>query len=89
MNKTKIAVTTGILALALTGIGVGSAMAATVTPSPAPGTSATVTEAPESTTPETTGTEAPESTTPGDGLDGGHADADGVDVNNQGGPNEK
>ena len=91
MNKKKI-IAAGIIVLALTGIGSGAALAATpaaptsgtavVDPS-APGT----TEAPESKSAvETPGSEA---ATPDDGNDGGHADPEGIDVNHEGGADEK
>ncbi|TFD21373.1 hypothetical protein [Cryobacterium sp. TMS1-13-1] len=91
MNKKKI-IAAGIIVLALTGIGSGAALAATpvaptataavVDPS-TPGT----TEAPESESAvETPGSEA---ATPDDGNDGGHADPEGVDVNHEGGADEK
>ncbi|MCI4660062.1 hypothetical protein [Cryobacterium zhongshanensis] len=87
MIKKKIAAA-GIIVLALTGIGSGAALAATPT-APTAATSAT----PAAT--ETPGVESPtetpgvESATAGDGNDGGHADAEGVDVNNEGGAAEK
>lgn len=91
MNKKKIAVA-GIIVLGLTGIGSGAALAATPA-APASGSSVTDTstpgtpEAPESESAvETPGTEA---ATPDDGNDGGHADPDGVDVNHEGGADEK
>jgi hypothetical protein len=96
MNRTKIAAV-GALALALTGLGVGGAVAAT----PVPPTTATTAPAPDPTATNGTApgtTEAPDATeapgapeTPGasDGNDGGHADPDGVDVNNEGGAAEK
>jgi hypothetical protein len=90
MNKKIIGA--GIIVLALTGIGSGAALAATPA-APSAGTAVTDTatpgtqEAPDSES----AVEAPdtEAATPGDGNDGGHADANGVDVNNEGGASEK
>lgn len=93
MNKKKIAAA-GIIVLALTGIGSGAALASTPA-APSSGTAVTDTatpgtpDAPDSESEsagETTGTE---SVTPGDGNDGGHADPEGVDVNHEGGADEK
>ena len=91
MNKKNVAAA-GIIVLALTGIGSGAALAATPA-THASGTAVSATSTP--VTPETPGSEsaveAPgtEAATPGDGNDGGHEDADGVDVNNEGGAAEK
>ena len=91
MNKKKFAAA-GVIVLALTGIGSGAALAATPA-APNSGTAETDTatpgtpDAPDSESAgETTGTE---SATPGDGNDGGHADPEGVDVNHEGGADEK
>ena len=83
-NRTKIVVGAA-LALALSGAGIGAAVAST----PAPGTES----ASPTSTVETTEQSAPE--TPvgqeatSDGNDGGHQDPQGVDVNHEGGQNEK
>jgi hypothetical protein len=103
MNKNTIKIALiAVLGLSLTGVGVGGAVAATTPPTnPSVGSSSTsspttkVVETPgteiadgaESTAPETPGTEQPGAAS--DGNDGGHADANGVDVNHQGGANEK
>ena len=75
MKKITIAATAA-LALALTGVGVSAAMAATPAPTPGVSTTEPTTEAPST-----------EAATPNDGP-GGHADAEGVDVNNEGGASE-
>ena len=93
MKKKTIAVT-GLLVLALTGVGASAAMASTSTPPTTPSVSTPVTstpagpksdaEVPDST--EVAGPEsATESATAGDGNDGGHADPEGVEVNNKAG----
>ncbi|MBG6214747.1 hypothetical protein RCH23_002828 [Cryobacterium sp. CAN_C3] len=82
MNKKKIAAA-GVIVLALAGIGSGAALAAT------PGTPAPVTAVTDTTTPGTTEAPDTESSTPDDGNDGGHADAEGVDANHEGGADEK
>lgn len=87
MNKKKIAAA-GVIVLALAGIGSGAAMAATPAQSVP---SSAVSETANPGTPETPDSESAletpgtEVSTPDDGNDGGHADADGVDVNNEGG----
>ncbi|HEY0373473.1 MAG TPA: hypothetical protein VGC94_01675 [Amnibacterium sp.] len=84
---------TGALALALTGVGAGGAMAVTSHPASSISTVSAVhplsssTAGAETSTTEST-TEAPESAATSDGP-GGHADAENVDVNHQGGANEQ
>ncbi len=78
-------------ALGLGALGTTAAMAATPTPTPSQVSSVTSTDAPGAIeTPDaaetSTGVEAPEAS---DGNDGGHADPEGVDVNNVGGTAEK
>jgi hypothetical protein len=91
MNKKKAAAA-GIIVLALTGIGSGAALAGTPA-APTSGTAVTDTATPG--TPEAPDSESAvetpgsESATPGDGNDGGHADPEGVDVNHEGGADEK
>ena len=53
------------------------------------GTSAEAAAGTESTTEPAAGTETASETGPSDGNDGGHADAPGVDVNHEGGADEK
>ncbi|WP_104131488.1 hypothetical protein [Cryobacterium sp. M91] len=91
MNKKRIAAA-GIIVLALTGIGSGAALAATPA-APTSGTAVTDTTTPitpdvpdSESAVETPGSEA---ATPDDGNDGGHADPEGVDVNHEGGADEK
>jgi hypothetical protein len=90
MKRSTIAAA-GIIALALTGVGVSGAIAATPAPSSpvtdgaTPGTGATEAPGTESTT-ETTD---PETDGVSDGNDGGHADPEGIDVNHEGGADEK
>lgn len=92
------------LALGLTGIGVGGAVAATLPPTTPPASSSATTSTTKTTEvpgteaadgsatagSEATGTEAPgtEKTSVSDGP-GGHADAQGANVNHQGGNSEK
>jgi len=95
----KTIVVTAVLALALAGIGAGAANASTSAPS---NSSSVSTPTTASVTPPAADTEVPDATeapggatetveTPGvsDGNDGGHADPEGVDVNNEGGASEK
>ncbi|MGN6198192.1 hypothetical protein [Humibacter sp.] len=97
MNKfTKIAAGS-VLALGLTGAGIGAANANTI-PAPTPTspstssgahstTNGTDTEVPDAT--EQSGKPDPAESSTSDGNDGGHQDQNGVDVQHDGGPNEK
>lgn len=96
----KTIVVTGFLVLALTGFGASAAMANTsISPSTPTGSSTpAVVTAPASTptgsksdveVPDSTEVSGTESASNGDGNDGGHADPEGVDVNNQAGETEK
>lgn len=96
--KKKTIVVTSLLVLGLTGVGASAAMASTSTSPSTPPVSTSVTstpagpksdvEVPDST--EVVGAESTtESTTASDGNDGGHADPEGVDVNNEAGGAEK
>jgi hypothetical protein len=90
-TKTKALIATaGLIGLGVLTAGTASA---STTPAPAPSTSV---EAPAAVTPEVPGAEAPDATevagseTEGvdDGNDGGHEDADGVDIEHEGGADE-
>lgn len=94
MQKKTLAVT-AVLALALAGIGAGAANASTSAPSHSSSVSTSVTppaadtEVPDATEAPSGATETVETPGVSDGNDGGHADPEGVDVNNQGGASEK
>lgn len=88
MSRKRKILLTSVMVLGLSGLGIGAANAATTPPSHS---STTATEPPSTEAPgagETPENSATESTV-SDGNDGGHQDPEGVDVQNEGGANEK
>ncbi|ODT25823.1 MAG: hypothetical protein ABS64_00780 [Microbacterium sp. SCN 69-37] len=92
MSRKRKILLTSVMVLGLSGLGIGAANAATTPATTPPSHSSTTATEPPSTeapgageTPENSATES----TVSDGNDGGHQDPEGVDVQNEGGANEK